>query len=129
MRLLAMEMSTGTDEMRAEIKLEEAIDVLEADFQGPQYRDLERRRHAARTFLIEEETKSGMIIQSGSNVRFWHLTFREALAAQELAKSERKWKGLLFGKNKLYQRHWRETVLLLAGELKSSGGNRDVNDF
>ncbi|SPF32215.1 exported hypothetical protein [Candidatus Sulfopaludibacter sp. SbA4] len=129
MRLLAMKMSTGKKEMRAEIKLEEAIDVLEGDFQGPQYRDPERRRQAARTFLTEEETNSGMIIKSGSNVRFWHLTFREALAAQELAKSERKWKSLLFGKKKLYHRHWRETVLLLAGELKSSGGNRDVNDF
>jgi formylglycine-generating enzyme required for sulfatase activity len=129
MRLLAMKMSTGRKEMRAEIKLEEAIDVLEKDFQGPQYRDPERRREAARKFLSEEETHSGMIIPSGSNVRFWHLTFREALAAQELAKSERKRKGLLFGEGKLYHRHWRETVLLLAGELKSSGGNHDVNDF
>ncbi|MGO9257589.1 MAG: SUMF1/EgtB/PvdO family nonheme iron enzyme [Bryobacteraceae bacterium] len=129
MRLLAMRMSTGKKEMRAEIKLDEAIEVLEEDFQGPLYSDPERRRHEVRKFLIEEETLSGIIIQSGSNVRFWHLTFREALAAQELARSESKWKSLLFGKKKLYHRHWRETVLLLAGELRSSGGNRDVNDL
>ncbi|SPE40810.1 hypothetical protein SBA3_3930004 [Candidatus Sulfopaludibacter sp. SbA3] len=129
MRLLAMQMSTGTEEMRAEITLEEAIDVLEEEFQGPQYRNRDRQRQAARTFLIEEEIQSGMIIKSGSNVRFWHLTFREALAAQELAKSERNWKPLLFDKDRLYHRQWRETVLLLAGELKSSGGNREVNGF
>ena len=30
--------------------------------------------------LLDEEVHSGLIIPSGSNVRFWHLTFREALA-------------------------------------------------
>jgi hypothetical protein len=129
MRLLAMQMSAGKEIMRAEIKLEEAIAVLEEDFQGPHYRDPERRRQAARAFLIDEETHSGMIIKSGSNVRFWHLTFREALTAQELARWETKWKSLLFAQNKLHDRQWRETILLLAGELKSSGGNRDVNAF
>jgi len=127
MRLLAMEMSAGQAEMRAEIKLEEAIDVLEDDFQ--QYPNEDQRRQAARTFLDAEETHSGMIIKSGSNVRFWHLTFREALTAQALARLERRRMSLLFDGNKLHDRKWRETVLLLAGELMASGGNSDVNEF
>jgi formylglycine-generating enzyme required for sulfatase activity len=127
MRLLAMEMSTGAEEMRAEIKLEDAIDVLYRDFQ--QYANEDERRLAAGEFLELEETHSGLIIKSGSNVRFWHLTFREALTAQALARLERKRTALLFEKNKLYDRKWRETVLLLAGELMASGGNDDVNEF
>ena len=127
MRLLAMQMSAGTKEMRAEIELEEAIDVLEEDFQ--QYPNQAKRRLAARRFLEEEEIHSGMIIKSESNVRFWHLTFREALAAQALAQLEITRTKLLFGQDKLHERNWRETVLLLAGELKATGGNRDVNGF
>ena len=126
MRLLAMRMSTGTDEMRAEIGRDEAVDVLEDDFR--ESGDRERRRETARTFLLEEETKSGVIIQSGSNVRFWHLTFREALTAQELVK-DRKWRAQLFEKNNVYKGLWRETILLLAGELMSSGSNPDVDAF
>lgn len=123
MRILALEMSTRAADMRAEMDLDEAVEVLEEDFQ--QYSNRMKRRAEARKFLIEEEINSGIIIQSGANVRFWHLTFREALTGQALAEDPERL-AELFDSGKLHDVRWRETILLLAGELKRKG-NPKVN--
>jgi len=126
MRRLAIRMSAGEEEMRAEMEMKDAINELEKDFRrqgGP-----EERRAAAKRFLQEEEIKSGVIIQNGSKLRFWHLTFREALTAQGLAEDGR-WRVPLLEKGKLYDGLWRETVLLLAGELKSQGGDQKADEL
>ena len=39
----------------------------------------------AETFLAEEEVDSGIVVRRGHQLKFWHLTFQEYLAAQALA--------------------------------------------
>ena len=43
------------------------------------------RAPAAERFLAEEELDSGIIVGRGHEIRFWHLTFQEYLAACALA--------------------------------------------
>ena len=76
----------------------------------------------AEAFLEEEENDSGIIVSRGNEVRFWHLTFQEYLAARAisgLADSDQH--KLLFDKDKIYRPEWRETALLLAGVLCGQG--------
>ena len=81
----------------------------------------------AEAFLAEEEIDSGIVVRRGNQLRFWHLTFQEYLAAQALAGWEdgkRTQLLLAAGDNKapaLYRPEWRETVLLLAGVLYVQG--------
>jgi formylglycine-generating enzyme required for sulfatase activity/predicted MPP superfamily phosphohydrolase len=81
----------------------------------------------AEAFLAEEEIDSGIIVRRGHQLRFWHLTFQEYLAAQALAGWEdAKRTGLLLdaaGQQTpaVYRPEWRETVLLLAGVLCVQG--------
>ncbi len=78
---------------------------------------------AAEKFLEEEEKDSGIVVRRGSEIRFWHLTFQEYLAARALA-------GLTDEKQhervqqRLYEPEWREAVLLLAGFLHGLGIDR-----
>lgn len=87
--------------------------------------DEHQRIEAATEFLDTEETNSGIIVNRGSNVRFWHLTFQEYLAAEALSRRDTQREQVLFGSKdvpgKLYLPEWRETVLLLAGVLCGDG--------
>ncbi len=82
----------------------------------------EERIRSAEGFLTEEELDSGIVVGRGSEVRFWHLTFQEFLAARALAgrQEEAQMKELL-SRSKLYDSEWRETVLLFAGVLYGQG--------
>ncbi len=55
-----------------------------------QWRELpeEERASAAEAYLKEEELDSGIIVSRGNQLRFWHLTFQEYLAARALAGRE-----------------------------------------
>jgi formylglycine-generating enzyme required for sulfatase activity len=84
----------------------------------------------AESFLAAEEIDSGILVRRGHQLRFWHLTFQEYLAAQALAgrpNAERA--ELLLGAAgedgaALYRPEWRETVLLLAGVLYLQGEDK-----
>jgi len=76
----------------------------------------------AERFLKEEEADSGIVVSRGSDIRFWHLTFEEYLAARAIAglKDTEQHRLLLSG-GKAYLPEWREVVLLLAGVLHQQG--------
>lgn len=76
----------------------------------------------AERFLDEEEVDSGIVASRGHEIRFWHLTFQEYLAARALAGlPDHELPGLLLNRNRVYAPEWRETVLLLAGILHGQG--------
>jgi len=82
----------------------------------------EARVESAERFLTEEELDSGIVVGRGDQVRFWHLTFQEFLAARALAgRSDRDQRGILFSQQKFYSPEWREVVLLMAGVLHRQG--------
>ena len=80
----------------------------------------------AETFLAEEEIDSGIIVRRGRQLKFWHLTFQEYLAAQALAgRQDEERERLLLGSDPaLYRSEWRETVLLLGGVLCLQGEDK-----
>ncbi|AUB81110.1 hypothetical protein THSYN_09175 [Candidatus Thiodictyon syntrophicum] len=84
----------------------------------------------AEAFLLDEELDSGLIVRRGNQVRFWHLTFQEYLAAQALAgRADAERTAALLdsadgGTPALYRSEWRETVLLLGGVLHEQGGEK-----
>ena len=88
-----------------------AAKAVASQFQGDFDRALE--------FLREEEKDSGIVVNRGADIRFWHLTFQEFLAARLLANiddaAERH--SLLFAEGRAWLPEWREVVLLLAGIL------------
>ena len=97
---------------------------------GPGWRDLSEAERIAEAekFLSQEELDSGIVVRRGSDIRFWHLTFQEYLAARALAGMTDKdqHRKLL---SRLYQSEWRELVLLLAGILHGQGVDKVHNLF
>jgi hypothetical protein len=81
----------------------------------------------AETFLAEDEIDSGIIVRRGHQLRFWHLSFQEYLAAQALAgRTDRERNARLLAADAdydlvLHRPEWREPVLLLAGVLYLQG--------
>lgn len=73
--------------------------------------------------LIERETQdSGIIVSVGDDLKFWHLSFQEYLAALEIGGlSEKQQTGIVFESGKLYRGEWRETMRLLGGVLRQQG--------
>jgi predicted NACHT family NTPase len=85
---------------------------------APRFREIgspEEQSQRAETFLAEEELDSGIVVRRGQDVRFWHLTFQEHLAARALA-SDPDWRTL-FERGRAWLPEWREVLLLLAGIL------------
>jgi formylglycine-generating enzyme required for sulfatase activity len=77
----------------------------------------------AERFLDAEELDSSIIVGRGHEVRFWHLTFQEYLAARAVAsRLDDEQHRLLLGDDKrLYDPLWREVALLLGGVLHQQG--------
>ncbi len=84
----------------------------------------EQVKHAA-AFVAQEERDSGIVVRHDHELKFWHLTFQEYLAACALAdRPDAERTALLFapvGDPLLYRAEWRETVLLLGGALCRKG--------
>ncbi len=84
----------------------------------------------AEGFLAAEEIDSGVLVRRGHQLRFWHLTFQEYLAAQALAgrpdaeRAELLLTAAPAGTPALYRPEWREAVLLLAGVLYLQGEDK-----
>lgn len=82
----------------------------------------------AESFVEQEEVDSGIIVSRGSDIRFWHLTFHEYLAARAIAgMADADQHSLLLSGNKIYKPEWRETALLLAGVLRVRQGPAKVD--
>jgi formylglycine-generating enzyme required for sulfatase activity len=73
--------------------------------------------------LLERETQdSGIISTVGNDLKFWHLSFQEYLAAREIASlSEQEQMKRVVQSGKLYQPEWRESMRLLGGILRQQG--------
>jgi formylglycine-generating enzyme required for sulfatase activity len=73
--------------------------------------------------LLERETQdSGIISSVGSDLKFWHLSFQEYLAAREIASlNEKQQIERVVESGKLYRPEWRETMRLLGGVLRQQG--------
>jgi len=73
--------------------------------------------------LLERETQdSGIISSAGNDLKFWHLSFQEYLAAREIASlTERQQIERIVKSGKLYHPEWRETMRLLGGVLRRQG--------
>lgn len=107
---LAAEMQRHPDGRMVQAPRDWAANTLAGQFAGDTGRAL--------AFLMEEEADSGIVVNRGSDVRFWHLTFQEFLAARLLAVVEPAVRySLLFGEGRAWQHEWREVVVLLAGIL------------
>ena len=73
--------------------------------------------------LLEKETHdSGIVSSVGTDLRFWHLSFQEYLAAREIASlSEKQQIERVVESGKLYRPEWREMMRLLGGVLRQQG--------
>jgi hypothetical protein len=110
---LARAMLEHPDGRKVQVPREWGAGVLAPRFR--EITDSAEQRQRAEKFLAEEELDSGIIVRRGNEVRFWHLTFQEHLAARALA-AEADW-PMLFAGRLAWRPEWREVVLLLAGLL------------
>ena len=76
--------------------------------------------------LLESETQdSGIISAVGNDVKFWHLSFQEYLAAREIAGlNEKQLIEAVVTSGMLYHPEWREVMRLLGGVLRLQGESR-----
>jgi formylglycine-generating enzyme required for sulfatase activity len=115
MRKLALRMQDGPDGRRlVQINKRRAAEFVAAEF-GASVEATEE--------LLERETSdSGIILSAGSNLRFWHLSFQEYLAALEIGGlSEAQQIRRVVESGRLYRPEWRETMRLLGGVLWKQG--------
>jgi hypothetical protein len=73
--------------------------------------------------LLERETQdSGILSSLGVDLKFWHLSFQEYLAAREIASlTEKQQIEKVIAGGKLYLPEWREMMRLLGGVLRLQG--------
>jgi formylglycine-generating enzyme required for sulfatase activity len=105
--------------MRVQVERTWAAGKIEKEFR--------RGREQAIAFLKTEEEDSGVIVSRGDEVRFWHRTFQEYLAAREIASWNEDQQKALLTHHVIFSPEWREVMMLLAGVLRLQG--RDKADF
>ena len=123
---LALRMQTGDARERrrkarlVQVRRRWAAEQIHAEFSA---RTEAEEVQIAERFLRDEELDSGIIVARGDELRFWHLTFQEFLAARAIARlGEKDQRRLLIGSRpQAYQPEWREVVLLFAGLLAGQG--------
>ena len=99
-----------------------AAESLTSRFQAESEED---RLTQSTEFLDEEEVDSGVVVSRGNDLRFWHLTFQEYLAARAIAgQGDAAQQKLLLTRDTLFQPEWREVALLLGGILHSQGAEK-----
>jgi formylglycine-generating enzyme required for sulfatase activity len=97
---------------------------------APQFSEVseEEGLRRAKSFLDQEEVDSGIVVSRGAELRFWHLTFQEYLAARAIAGlREAAQQEILLTGDRLYLPEWREVMLLLAGILLVKQGKEKVD--
>jgi hypothetical protein len=116
---LALAMQAAPQGRRVQIEKGEAANALARWFESPVQ---------ALAFLEQEEVDSGIVVSRGTELRFWHLTFQEYLAARAIGgMEEAEQRALLLCEDAIYRIEWREMVLLLAGVLCGRQGPGKVN--
>jgi hypothetical protein len=72
---------------------------------------------------LERETReTGILVSAGADLKFWHLSFQEYLAAREIASlAEAEQIKRVVTSGKLYLGEWRETMRLLGALLRQQG--------
>ncbi len=75
--------------------------------------------------LNDEIENSGIISPVGPDLKFWHLSFQEYLAAREISSlTDDKQFALVLKDGKLYRPEWRETMRLLGAILRNQGNEK-----
>ena len=122
---LAFAMTFAEGEKRPVIDLDEAAAALAPVFDDERGVTDERQvRRDGRRFLREEALDSGVVVQPAlGELRFWHLTFQEHLAARALVdrSDDEVWAAI---GAKVFDRQWAEVVDHLAGCLVPTGRRR-----
>ncbi len=114
MRKLALHMQDFPGGRLVQINKRSAAEFLTQEFGG----DVDANEE-----MLERETnESGIISSIGTDLKFWHLSFQEYLAALEIGGlSEAQQLGKVVSSGRLYEPEWRETMRLLGGELFKQG--------
>ena len=114
MRRLALTMQDAKGGRLVQMNKRSAAEFFAAEFGGSVDANEE---------LLERETQdSGILSSAGSDLKFWHLSFQEYLAAREIASlSEKQQIARVVESGKLYHAEWRETMRLLGGVLRQQG--------
>jgi formylglycine-generating enzyme required for sulfatase activity len=115
MRKLALHMQDAPDGRRlVQVNKRSAAELLAREFGGSVDKNEE---------LLERETQDvGIVSSVGNDVKFWHLSFQEYLAALEIGGlSEKRQTETVVSSGKLYHPEWRETMRLLGGVLFKQG--------
>ena len=114
-RRLALHMQDAPGGRRlVQINKRDAAEFLAGQFGGavPEVEDLPER----------ETQDAGIVASVGNDLKFWHLSFQEYLAAFELAGlSETEQIKRVVSSGSLYRPEWRETMRLLGGVLFKQG--------
>jgi len=101
-----------------QVGIEAAAWKIEKEFRTV---DPELRQEAAREFLENAQQESGILTLRGEQLRFWHRSFQEYLAARALVGLPEPWvKGVTF----LFQNEGREVLPLAAGRMAESDTER-----
>jgi formylglycine-generating enzyme required for sulfatase activity len=114
MRKLALHMQDAPEGRLVQINKRQAAEFLAGEFGGSA---------DANEDLLERETNdSGIVSSVSSDLKFWHLSFQEYLAAREIASfSDQQQIERVVDSGKLYRPEWRETMRLLGGVLRQQG--------
>jgi hypothetical protein len=124
---LALAMHDHPDGRQVQVRRRWAAECIADGFRDEP--DRTARIAAAESFLADEELDSGIVVARGDDLRFWHLTFQEYLAARALAAcTDQQRRERLLATDKRFRPEWRETFLLLAGVLHRHGMER-VDDM
>jgi formylglycine-generating enzyme required for sulfatase activity len=120
LRELALAMQLHKDGRQVQVPGRWAAEQIAGAFGDP---DERASVDQGERFLAEEEIDSGIVVARGHDVRFWHLTFQEYLAARAIGgRGEAAQRALLLdGSRRFYVPEWREVVLLLGGVLYTQG--------
>ncbi len=114
MRKLALGMQDAPGGRLAQMNKRSAAEFLAGEFGGSV--------EATEDLLERETLDTGIISSAGADLKFWHLSFQEYLAAREIASlSERQQIERIVESGKLYHPEWRETMRLLGGVLRQQG--------
>lgn len=118
LQAIALAMQNSGEGRLVELSRRSAAELI-----APRFEDADSGVEAAESFLVEEELDSGIVVARGDNLRFWHLSFQEFLAARATAALRERDQGrlLLANLDKTLSSEWRETVLLFAGIIYHQG--------
>jgi hypothetical protein len=125
---LAWHMMAGPKGKRSTIDLADALVAIEPELKREYAeKDQTGRERIGRAWLEFECVGSGIVsILPGSQVRFWHLTFQEYLAALAASRRHDWWDAI---SPHLDDLQWRETVELLPGCLFDVPGRERVDEL